>query len=552
MKKVLAFLLSAILALTFCACGDNAASSQENSITETSSEAVSSEVESEEATSSEVSQITEVEIKVPLLDKDLKTMKRVKILPLGDSFTATAPMAYRYFLYEKLYQNGNFFEFVGSKQTLDTRLGTYYNRHEGTGGHTSVNGLEVYNSKIAGSKIDYDVIILFYGINDVRSEEAKVPAFKENYTKLLNAIFTDRPDAVVFAVGAPKPYTATATKEVVESFKAKGNDITYINMYQRDDVTFDQTTDYITQTVEKGHPNDSGYVKFASVIFEEIKDKITQLNKETANNTNLPVAVNKVTLDTNKLNLTIGEEHDMIFTIAPENADTQSVLWHVSNPNVCEISIYGTVKAIGKGECDVTAVSLDGKAYDVCKVTVSGEKFSTPGDYKNTVFKEGFEEASAWGEDSYPYIITPKTSNMSFGWGVKQAVSLSTTNSYNAGKNFEVKFYVTINANIGNKTDERYVSLTFGDYKLAVGNCASQVVLYYKGSEIGRNVGRIHPYEFIGYTLNVTDGTAYVYRDQELLFKANVASAGETSGKVTIDYNCMTGVGIVDAISIKN
>ena len=50
------------------------------------------------------------------------------------------------------------------------------------------------------------------------------------------------------------------------------------------------------------------------------------------------------------------------------------------------------------------------------------------------------------------------------------------------------------------------------------------------------------------YSLIVNDCVAYVYRNQEFLFKANVAVAGENSGKVTIDYHCMTGVGIVDSI----
>ena len=196
----------------FASCGDTTGTS---SIPDTSSVEQTSSVEdtsSEETSSIEEVKDTEVEIKVPLLDKDLKTMKRVKILPLGDSFTATSPMAYRYFLYEKLYQNGNFFEFVGTKQTPDSRLSPYYTRHQGTGGHTSKDGLDVYNSQIAGGKVNYDVIILFYGINDTYKFCSDMSQFETYYTQLLDTIFTDRPDAVVFAIGAPTAATADMTK----------------------------------------------------------------------------------------------------------------------------------------------------------------------------------------------------------------------------------------------------------------------------------------------------------------------------------------------------
>ncbi len=547
MKKIFAILISLSLILgVFASCGDTTGTS---SVEQTSSV---EEISSEETSSIEEVKDTEVEIKVPLLDKDLKTMKRVKILPLGDSFTATAPMAYRYFLYEKLYQNGNFFEFVGTKQTPDSRLSPYYTRHQGTGGHTSKDGLKVYQDSIAGGKVNYDVIILFYGINDTYKFGSDMSQFETYYTQLLDTIFTDRPDAVVFAIGAPTAATADMTKQMVEAQKAKGRDITYINMFQRTDVTFEKDLDYILQTVEKGHPNTSGYIKFADVVFNEIKDKITELNKLEGKNIRLPQAVNKVTLDADSLTLDIGGEHEFVYKIEPETADVQSVLWHTSNPKVCTISTYGTIKAVGKGECDITAVSLDGKAYDVCKVKVTENKFDFVGDFKEAVFTEQFVESTAWEEKAKDYILKPGTSNMSFGWDVKSAISLSTVESYKVNKNFEMRFKATVNANMGNTTDDRYVSMTFGDWKIAVGNCAAQVVLYYKGAELGRYVGFNHSYEYMEYTLIVNNGVAYVYRNQELLFTANVATAGENSGKVTIDYNCMTGVGIVDAISIKH
>ncbi len=553
MKKVLSLLLAAVLALGVCACGDDNSldSSQQSSTTNTTSSVDENNTTqtSSKDISNEESVDTEVKITVPLLDKDLKTMKRVKILPLGDSFTATAPMAYRWYLHTMLYQNGNFFEFVGSKQSADPRLGSNYERHEGTGGHKSTNGLEVYNTKIAGGKIKYDVMVLFYGINDVR-EEGQVKEFEKNYTALLDAIFTDRPDAIIYAIGAPKEYTAKATESIVNSFKSKGYDITYVNMYQREDVKFDSKEDYLTITVEKGHPNSNGYKKFAGVLFDAMKDKITELNKQTENNTKVPMAVNQVILDTTSLNLTIGEEHEMVAQIIPEFADVQTVLWQSSNPKVCEVDEYGMVKAVGAGSSSIVGYSLDGKASATCKVTVKNEKFAFVGDYKEKVFKDGFETGEYWDANAQEYIVTPATKNMSFGWGATSDLTLSTTSVYNAGANFDFSFYAAVNANIGNKTDERYVALSFGDYKLAVGNCASQVILYYKNKEVGRKTFNVHAYDLMQYRIVTKDGTAYVYRNQELLFEAKTGTS-ENSGTVTVEWRTKSGVGVVDGILIK-
>ena len=76
MKKIFAILMSLTLILgVFASCGDTPATS---STPDTSSVEQTSSVEdtsSEETSSIEEVKDTEVEIKVPLLDKDLKTMK---------------------------------------------------------------------------------------------------------------------------------------------------------------------------------------------------------------------------------------------------------------------------------------------------------------------------------------------------------------------------------------------------------------------------------------------------------------------------------------------
>ncbi len=533
MKKLTAILLSLALLLSIAACGtnDDVTSSEgtQSKSDETVSDTVSQTVSEEEKDT--IPPLDEgIELKVPLLDRDLSQETRVKILPLGDSFTALAPAAYRFYLYEMLYKEGCFFEFIGSKSTSDTRLSDYYTRFEGTGGHTAANGLKVFNEKIKG-KMKYDVISLFYGINDVHNE-SMIPEFEKNYSALLDAIMADNPDVIIYAAGAPKEYTANATKALVEKYQKKGLDITYVNIYQQAHVLFD-TSDYVQHTCERNHMLDSGNYKFAQAMANAMKDRISELNKKVPEKkTRIPAAVKNVNLNKTELSLKTGECAEIGYEILPQNADTKSVTWHSSDESIATVNEYGFVTGVKAGETNITAISLDGRAYNVCKVSVSADEFFVPAVDSAMIFSDDFSKADNW--DNAEPITKSHNQSVSYDWAMGENVKLKTVNAFDIPENFTLNFtYASSNSSFN---AEKANTIEVGNFKLALHKGAGGFTLYNKGAEIASYEGRIIPFVNCTYTLTVKDGKVYVARDNIMLIEKDVTNSPAKS-EIKIELN---------------
>lgn len=534
MKKLLVTLLALTLLLASCGGNTTTTSSADNTdsteITSSVEDTSSLEVTSSEATSSEETlQPIPVDLSVPLLNRDLSFVKRVKILPMGDSFTEFYPAGYRFYLYENLYRNGNFFEFVGSLTSPEERLGSAYTHHEGTSGHKVSDAIEMYKTRIK-DKVEFDVLICFYGINDVATEE-NVPDFKSNYRTFLDMVTADNPETPIYLVGAPKEFTANATKEIVEEYKQKGVEITYINMYQRDDVTFDQKQDYLTVTAAKGHANDSGNFKFAGVVFDAIKDKITELNKK-REPSKTPVAVKDITLSAKELTLDIGEEYEFTYEIYPNDADTLSVKFYTSDPNVANIDRHGLVTANKTGEATITVVSLDGKAVKECKVTVTDKKFEIPKGEK--VFEDKFVDAELWEGDTRKNIVEPKHFSISATWSDAD-VKLTTLEAVELKDNFTMEFKYCTFTYLGDTSDENYMSLKLGNYEVRFSNNVRHTMLYANGQMIGECKGFNRIYKNEIYSLCYNNGTATLYRGNFPIITVKNAPAPK-SGKIYFNF----------------
>ena len=54
----------------------------------------------------------------------------------------------------------------------------------------------------------------------------------------------------------------------------------------------------------------------------------------------------------------------------PENIGEDMLFWSSSDENVASVSGYGTVTAVGEGECIITCSSSDGTVWDECEVSV--------------------------------------------------------------------------------------------------------------------------------------------------------------------------------------
>jgi uncharacterized protein YjdB len=82
------------------------------------------------------------------------------------------------------------------------------------------------------------------------------------------------------------------------------------------------------------------------------------------------IYVTGVTLNKATLAKVVAETETLVATIAPTNADTQTVTWASSDELVATV-VDGLVTAIGVGEATITVTTTDGSKTDTCVVTVT-------------------------------------------------------------------------------------------------------------------------------------------------------------------------------------
>ncbi len=124
-----------------------------------------------------------------------------------------------------------------------------------------------------------------------------------------------------------------------------------------------------------------------------------------------PILVEEITLNENNLSLKEGETFTLTATVAPENATNADVVWHTSNPLVAEVNEEGQIKAIGVGNCVITATTADGSEVSaICELIVRSKvvEFDNP-----TITKAGtttIEMEVTEGQTlSFDYSVTLKS-----------------------------------------------------------------------------------------------------------------------------------------------
>ena len=118
------------------------------------------------------------------------------------------------------------------------------------------------------------------------------------------------------------------------------------------------------------------------------------------------VPVAEVTLDKPTLEVTVGETGQLTATVAPEDADDKTVIWHSDKSEIAAVDEDGTVTAMAAGEAIVTAEA--GGKTATCVVTVHAKpKVSTvyaTGFYDKLIFayfwKTGQEQVTFLGTDA--------------------------------------------------------------------------------------------------------------------------------------------------------
>ncbi len=88
------------------------------------------------------------------------------------------------------------------------------------------------------------------------------------------------------------------------------------------------------------------------------------------------IAVNKITLSTYKVNITVGQTKTPIVTMSPKNATNKAEIWASSNTKIATVNKYGKIKGIAAGKCTVTVTSADNKKISAA-VAVTVTKSAT-------------------------------------------------------------------------------------------------------------------------------------------------------------------------------
>lgn len=84
------------------------------------------------------------------------------------------------------------------------------------------------------------------------------------------------------------------------------------------------------------------------------------------------VHVTSVSLDQSSLELSVGDTHELVATVLPENATNKEVIWSSSDESVLTVS-DGVITAIKEGKATVTVKSKDGFKSSTCEVKVNKE-----------------------------------------------------------------------------------------------------------------------------------------------------------------------------------
>ena len=91
-----------------------------------------------------------------------------------------------------------------------------------------------------------------------------------------------------------------------------------------------------------------------------------------------PVSVTNIVLDTESLELIVGDSYPLKATVSPSNADNKTVLWSSSNSGVAKVT-DGLVEAVSPGEARITATSDDGGKTATCSISVKARTYPVTG-----------------------------------------------------------------------------------------------------------------------------------------------------------------------------
>ena len=84
----------------------------------------------------------------------------------------------------------------------------------------------------------------------------------------------------------------------------------------------------------------------------------------------ITVPVQSVSLNTNSITISVGDEYTLKATVSPSNASNKNVTWKSGDSNIAEVDKNGKVTARSIGATVITVTTEDGKKTATCNVTV--------------------------------------------------------------------------------------------------------------------------------------------------------------------------------------
>ena len=97
-----------------------------------------------------------------------------------------------------------------------------------------------------------------------------------------------------------------------------------------------------------------------------------------------PVAVTGVGLNTNQVELSVGEGNELQATVTPENATNQKVTWKSNDTTIAKVDENGKVVGQKPGTTTITVTTVDGNKTATCEVTVKETPVAVTGVGLNT------------------------------------------------------------------------------------------------------------------------------------------------------------------------
>lgn len=466
--------------------------------------------------------------------------KQVNIACIGDSITfgVGTYSGYRYYLFEKLFNAGAHFGFVGPYTTSsDSRLPSTYCQHGGysgavigpnnnSGSRSSYDYLDQY---VTGEYGTADIALVMLGHNNYYQNIDR-DNIDEVYKNFVRRIFELAPDITVYCGSMVNEVSGIAPDEadgyvenglnallpgIVTDLQAEGYDVQFVDLKNITNLSGANGDFGASDGV---HPNENGQKKIASAWYDAIVSQVLEMNEagEGSGLANIK-PVKGVKSEVDEMDLTVGGyAQRMTSFIQPSSATFSTIKYSSSDDEIATVDEFGLVSPVSQGECTITATSLEGGYTDTCDVTVNAAPDGQ--NQLSEIFRDDFQLANRWtGQNSW--ISDDKGQHIYFPGG-SNTWNVDTVRLFNTDSEFKVTMNYYCSGNEAS-VNGHYVSYSYAGFEVRVYNAGKTVTLLFDGEELGSwtSTYEINAHSYILY---YNGGTVQIIRDNEIIIRSSV------------------------------